>query len=84
MSDDRLRDEIVSLQGLTFPMERFEHRLFQLKSEALMLALTKACAVYSADDGAGYYRGLAEVSDIPQSWVVNSEQRVAWYESLPS
>lgn len=84
MSDDRLRDEIVSLQGLTFPMERFQHRLFQLKSEALMLALTKACAVYSADDGAGYYRGLAEVSDIPQSWVVNSEQRVAWYESLPS
>lgn len=79
MNEDRLRDEVVSLQNLLAPKDRGATRLFELKSSALAAALTQASLIYSTGNREAYFRGLSQVASIPQPWTVNAQQRQAWY-----
>jgi glycogen synthase len=74
-----LRNETDSLQRLTDPNERREHRLFQQQSRALKDALMAACHRFSAGDGSAYYRGISELPDLAKSWMNNAGSRQAWY-----
>jgi hypothetical protein len=74
-----LRDETCSLQRLTDPNERREHRLFQQQSMALKDALIVACHRFSTGDGAAYYRGLSKLPKLAKPWVNNAQSRQAWY-----
>ncbi len=76
-----LRGETVSLQGSTDPSHRRDHRLFGILSNALKDALMVACMQFSTGNGEAYYRGLGELSKIPQDWSVNAGSRREWYSA---